>query len=910
MLAAEGRGLLAPRVLVCIEDTGVAHVVAARLMKDGVDGVVVDKPNRLVEEAKKGVSALAVQDRYPSGEAATSLLRQIRVARTEAVPAIVLLTGEIPQGDRLVLEKQYKVKEFIRIAENPIRIAQAVGAAAGSNGPPSGGNGAGSNGAHGTVAGVASDEGEVILHPDEEKNAFDISVESVRSQIAGALDDGFDDVGFDDDGFDDEGENGEPKTVEVSSAHLRRLRGVNNEPRTVSEPARGKEPITAPQPPATGGAGRGPHPVTQEAAPNEDFILDNPTSEGGLLDLSQLPPPGGEADVEFLQAQQTSVQNRPAASPSPISVLAPPDPGESALQTNAESEGEPVQTQQQDFQKAQNELKKALIAERKQREAAQKRVEELEAKLAKVGDIAPKITGGVPAEGVFEDIRYPALLARCRAEAFTGAIQMQSGGATRNVYLKDGLPVAFHSSEPGERIGKVLVTQGRISDAQYMQATTRSVERSIKLTDALVELGWMDAETIAVEQRNLARDQIIQSFELVQGRFTVATGATPDVNTATFDFGPGEIYVQGYRRYAPSSEMMAAYETLRDKYLIANARLASYRPKLGLTGEDERLLRLLGEALTIEEAVERAQVPAEAASRLLSALQALELVEEWSPGVEQFRSRIRGEKQRHAEEISGIMAEARQREQRLLEAFERALSKMGAGSLGAHLDNSEAPVKPRTSASSFTASPSPSAAPSFGASSSAGSSSSGVGGLGGRAPTSSSSATMGVGSPAANNFVHSSSAAASSPAPPPSSSSSSSLPAASSSFGSSPPMAAGAGESIAAPASSSTPPTAAKSKESQATMSVADLKYREGVEQAAQSRLDEAEVTLREAVRLDASKPEYLTSLARVLLANPRYERAGTLPVVRSLLDRAVQIAPDFQEAVDLHNQVMKEMAS
>jgi hypothetical protein len=322
MLAAEGRGLLAPRVLVCIEDTGVAHVVAARLMKDGVDGVVVDKPNRLVEEAKKGVSALAVQDRYPSGEAATSLLRQIRVARSEAVPAIVLLTGEIPQGDRLVLEKQYKVKEFIRIAENPIRIAQAVGAAAGgANGASP--NGSHGNGANGTQTDAVSDEGEVILHPDEEKNAFDISVESVSSQIAGALDDG----------FDDEGEDAEPKTVEVSSADLRRLREDANEPRTVSEPAKHKEPITAPHPP------KGPHPVTQEAAPSDDFILDNPTSEGGgLHDLSQLPPPGGEADVEFLQAQQTSVQNRPAAaSPSPISVLAPPDPGESALLTKAES---------------------------------------------------------------------------------------------------------------------------------------------------------------------------------------------------------------------------------------------------------------------------------------------------------------------------------------------------------------------------------------------------------------------------------------------------------------------------------------------------------------------------------------------------------------------------------------------
>jgi tetratricopeptide (TPR) repeat protein len=92
--------------------------------------------------------------------------------------------------------------------------------------------------------------------------------------------------------------------------------------------------------------------------------------------------------------------------------------------------------------------------------------------------------------------------------------------------------------------------------------------------------------------------------------------------------------------------------------------------------------------------------------------------------------------------------------------------------------------------------------------------------------------------------------------------------------------------------------------------SPADKKYREGIEQATQNRLDEAELTLREAVRLDATKPEYLTSLARVLLANPRYERAGTLPVVRSLLDRAVQIAPDNTEANDLHRQVVSEMGS
>ena len=96
----------------------------------------------------------------------------------------------------------------------------------------------------------------------------------------------------------------------------------------------------------------------------------------------------------------------------------------------------------------------------------------------------------------------------------------------------------------------------------------------------------------------------------------------------------------------------------------------------------------------------------------------------------------------------------------------------------------------------------------------------------------------------------------------------------------------------------------------EAPLSPADKKYRDGIEQAAQDRLDEAEVTLREAVRLDATRPEFLTALARVLLANPRYERSGTLPVVRSLLDRAVTLQPEHAEASELHRRVLAEMGT
>ncbi len=849
---------MAPRVLVCIDDAGVAHVVAARLMRDGLEGVVVERPGLLVDEARRGAAAVVVQDKYPSGEAVTTLLRQLRVARSEVVPAVILTTAELAQGDRHVLEKQYRVREFLPVATSPIKIAEALRAAAGNL------------------------DDETVLHEDERKNEFDISVESGINNV-GRYDSptgGFSlDAGV------------EARTVEVSADEIKRMRAGDLRP--------------------TAGLGLHPQPVTQEGAAS-DSPNGRATAEGlfagaraGMSDLSELPAPGGDMDVEFGADWRATDTQAQASAPladvfnlDDVVAAANADPPNASTSQNAKTsiqptsglnlmspsplgdEGDPVQIQ--DLQKTNNELRAQVLRERKNAQVAQKRIEELEAKVARGGDGKERTLGpGVPTEGVFEELRYPALLARCRAEAFTGAIQMQSGGALRTVFLRDGLPVAFHSSEPGERIGKVLSTQGRITEAQYGSATVRSVERSIKLTDALVELGYMDAETIAVEQRNLTRDQIIQSFDVVQGRFTVQAAAAPDAQTATFDFGPGEIYVQGFRRNAPATEMMATYETLRDKYLIANARLAGYRPKLGLVGEDERLLRLFGEALTVEEAVERAQVTPEQASRLIAALQALELVDEWSPGVEQFRSRIRHERQRHAEDIAQLHAEAKRREERMLDAFETALKKLGS-SLNFSPTATEEPRRPfGGSASPFS---SPPAAPQQPA----------PAGPTTALPASTSSIMSGVGGP--------SNSAAAAPSAS-STASATNKPVSSVTAGPLPDEPI----SIKARAEPATDKEPSKSTQS-GGLSLADLKYSEGIEQASQNRLDEAEVTLREAVRLDASKPQYLTSLARVLLGNPRYERAGTLPVVRSLLDRAVQIAPDFQEAADLHRQVMREM--
>jgi DNA-binding MarR family transcriptional regulator len=909
------------RILICIEDTGVAHVVAARLMKDGADGVVVGSPADLVAEANDGAIALVVQDKYPSGEAGASLLRQVRMALGTPVPGVYLLTGELADADRSVLAKQYKVQEFLSVAASPHQIAGALL----------------------TAARPADDEPDIVLHEDEADNDFDIDLASKADMEA--LPDEPQELNLDDypeASFDGDSD---AMTVEVSVSALKGL-GLHQDSDIATDlpTRRVHDEVTRGNPlmqqavthlggtnassldaslenfddmPRTQEGGSEPPPMTLDTGNLE-------AAETGLMEFT-MPAPGASRDLELPVATEASQDQ--AASEDDAAVLAleglsaadlddstsgeaPADDGDEAALLEAFDEAfdagdgmpapddpptpatvkgpEPLPppdapaeevvaedgaSDEEDEMQVQQ-LKKALLAKKRELEAATKRIDELEDQLASADAGSSVPSDGVPSEGVFEDLRYPALLARARAEAWSGTIKMQlAGDVTRTIFIKKGLPVAFTTSEAGDKIGRVLVATGRITDEQYVKAATRMVERGIKLADALVDLGLLDKETLEVEVRNLTRDQIIAGFEQTQGRFTTTEGEEPNDSIPCFDFGPGEIYVLGYRTNAQASEMQATYESLRPKYLQANSKLASYRPKLGLSGDDERLIRLLGEAYTVEEAVERAKVDPTDAARLVAALQALDLVEEWSPGVEQFRSRLTSERQYFHEEIARIREEAAKREKQLFEGFERALAKIGSvmGGAAPSMSKSMADLPPDSSASA-----SPSSAPPA------------------TAPPSEDAAktTVLTVPPAAANKVSVEPKIEEAPT-----------------MTLSPAEQQPTLEPVASPKNGANkdlvladPATLGEPK------SPADGKFHEAIRQAADDRLDEAEVTLREAVRMDASRPDFLVSLARVLLANPRYERAGTLPVVRSLLDRAVQLSPDDPEAKSLHKEIVAEM--
>ena len=216
-------------------------------------------------------------------------------------------------------------------------------------------------------------------------------------------------------------------------------------------------------------------------------------------------------------------------------------------------------------------------------------------------------SNNLPQQGNFQDHSYSSLLANMWRNNFTGALHMKQGDIERITFFKNGSPVGQSSSEPGDPIGKVLVENNIITSEEYLRAATHMVEKGIQLSAALVDLDLVDKETLHLESRKFTRKNIISFFSLEEGKFETRAGATPGKDAQIFDFGPGEIFVDGFKEFSDGASMLAVYQTHDETFLATNQNFRGLRP-IRLVDRDDIFIRYLGKAYTVEDAANMANM--------------------------------------------------------------------------------------------------------------------------------------------------------------------------------------------------------------------------------------------------------------------------------------------------------------
>ena len=75
------------------------------------------------------------------------------------------------------------------------------------------------------------------------------------------------------------------------------------------------------------------------------------------------------------------------------------------------------------------------------------------------------VTGGL--KGRLSELSLPDILQYLRATQATGILTLVSGGARKALYLKDGRVCFASSNLPNDRLGEILIREGKITVEEY-----------------------------------------------------------------------------------------------------------------------------------------------------------------------------------------------------------------------------------------------------------------------------------------------------------------------------------------------------------------------------------------------------------------------------------------------------------
>jgi hypothetical protein len=144
-------------------------------------------------------------------------------------------------------------------------------------------------------------------------------------------------------------------------------------------------------------------------------------------------------------------------------------------------------------------------------------------------------------------VDFPEAVQQLHERRASGLLEVRQLGVVKTVTLDEGRIVFAASSDPDDRLGELLMQQGRISLAQYV-AAGRDISRDRRLGTVLVEHG-------AIGPAALVRVVIEQVQEILYGLFqwTAATyrlveGLPGDEEAITLRLSTPDILVEGIRR--------------------------------------------------------------------------------------------------------------------------------------------------------------------------------------------------------------------------------------------------------------------------------------------------------------------------------------------------------------------------
>ena len=140
------------------------------------------------------------------------------------------------------------------------------------------------------------------------------------------------------------------------------------------------------------------------------------------------------------------------------------------------------------------------------------------------------------------------LLARMFAQGATGRLSFRKDDNEKVVYFDQGRPVFAASNEPGDRMGELLVREGKITAAQYERCQAHATTSGRRMGEILVDFGYLKRRELLPAVRRHVEDIIYSLFGWDHGHYRVHVDTSPSAERIRLSRHPASLILEGVRR--------------------------------------------------------------------------------------------------------------------------------------------------------------------------------------------------------------------------------------------------------------------------------------------------------------------------------------------------------------------------
>ncbi len=140
------------------------------------------------------------------------------------------------------------------------------------------------------------------------------------------------------------------------------------------------------------------------------------------------------------------------------------------------------------------------------------------------------------------------LLAKLFAQSGTGRIGFRRADVEKVVYFDAGRPVFASSNEPGDRMGELLVREGKITASQYERCQIHVAQSGRRMGEILVDFGYLKRRELLPAVRRHVEDIVYSLFGWDHGHYHITPDPTASGERIRLSRHPASLILEGVRR--------------------------------------------------------------------------------------------------------------------------------------------------------------------------------------------------------------------------------------------------------------------------------------------------------------------------------------------------------------------------